>query len=251
MASHPCRAVLRPRQHNDSVGSSELPRSSSLASVGCWLDVRVGPMPNSVHESVSSAVRGGRAVCALLCAAAPTDRDTGAPPRRRQVSVSQGTGCSGTLTASRPARSGSTRRPPSCGRGWRRWVLPRVAALTPTTGSRTCWASECTALIKSCPRISTRRSATRSAWAPIGCASSGSTRSTSSPGAPGWQLGLDVRGRGARRQDTSHQPQSVPPSDADRPHRDAADGTRLAGDERKMLLGIKGRAEHLASAQAT
>jgi hypothetical protein len=131
MASHPCRAVLRPRQHNDSVGSSELPRSSSLASVGCWLDVRVGPMPNSVHESVSSAVRGGRAVCALLCAAAPTDRDTGAPPRRRQVSASQGTSCSETLTASRPARSGSTRRPPSCGRGWRRWSCPAWRRLHP------------------------------------------------------------------------------------------------------------------------
>src|SRR4051794_4876501 len=44
------------------------------------------------------------------------------------------------------------------------------------------------------------------------------------------QLGLDVRGRGARRTDTPHQPQPIPASEADRAHRDAPDGAWIPRD---------------------
>src|SRR4051812_32279660 len=44
------------------------------------------------------------------------------------------------------------------------------------------------------------------------------------------QLGLDVRGGGARRTHTPDQPQPLPASEADRAHRDAADGAWISGD---------------------
>src|SRR5215207_5678138 len=48
-------------------------------------------------------------------------------------------------TASRPARSRLVLLRPRSGPGSPRWVPPRAAAPTPTTGSRTCSGSTCTA----------------------------------------------------------------------------------------------------------
>src|SRR4051794_16363465 len=52
------------------------------------------------------------------------------------------------------------------GRGWLRWARLRGAAPTRMTGSRTCWGSTCAAPPASFRSSNTRRSVTRSAWAP-------------------------------------------------------------------------------------
>lgn len=53
----------------------------------------------------------------------------------------------------RHARSRFLRPLLTYGRGWRRWARLHAVAPTPTTGSRTCWASTCIASIVSCRRF--------------------------------------------------------------------------------------------------
>ena len=102
------------------------------------------------------------------------------------------------------------------------------------------------------PEFQHPRSATRSASARTGCASSGSSPSTCSPGAPQTAIGSGRScSKSANGRHAADQPQPVPPSDARRTHRHVADGARLAVMERKMLHGIKQRAERLAETRLT
>ena len=69
--------------------------------------------------------------------------------------------CSPHPTWSRPAPSRSTRRPAPSGPGWCRWEATGEAP-TPTTGSRTSSASTCTAPARCCRSSRTSRPATPS-----------------------------------------------------------------------------------------
>ena len=124
----------------------------------------------------------------------------------------------------------------------------RAAAPTPTTGSRTCSDSTCTAPTACCPSTSTRRSATRSATARTACASNASSRERvlairSEDGNWVWSFVLDEQD-GKTRLD---QPQPLPAAHADRQDRDASDGAGIARHGAQDARGIKQRAERLAA----
>ena len=81
---------------------------------------------------------------------------TGVRPAPKCMRGYRGTSSSKTRTALRLARSRSMLRRLLFGPGSRRWVRPRAAAPTPTTGSRICSASTCTVQTECCPTTSIR-----------------------------------------------------------------------------------------------
>ena len=130
----------------------------------------------------------------------------------------------------RRGRSISTRPPPTSGRGSLRWARPRAEGPTPTTGSRTCSGSTCTASIASCRVSASSGRRHDRAWLEPDGARAGRAATCPRLAIRRRELGLDLRAGGPRRKTRLISRNRFRLPSLVGADRDAADGTRLPRD---------------------